>query len=134
MFSQPPPPPGMQFNSIPPPPPPGLSALPPGMFPQGMNFSGPPPGLAPPKKKEMSLEEKSKKWHKLQNKRYAAKAKFGYVHTLKESLPAEHVRKIVRDHGDMSGKKFRLDKRVYLGALKYLPHCVFKLLENMVSF
>lgn len=35
------------------------------------------------------------------------------------------------DHGDMSNKKFRNDKRVYLGALKYVPHAVLKLLENM---
>jgi len=31
----------------------------------------------------------------------------------------------------MSSKKFRHDKRVYLGALKYIPHAVYKLLENM---
>ncbi|RID78229.1 hypothetical protein BRARA_A01074 [Brassica rapa] len=31
----------------------------------------------------------------------------------------------------MSSKKFRHDKRVYLGALKFVPHAVFKLLENM---
>ena len=40
-------------------------------------------------------------------------------------------RKIIKDHGDMSSKKYRLDKRVYLGALKYIPHAVYKLLENM---
>ena len=27
--------------------------------------------------------------------------------------------------------QFRHDKRVYLGALKYVPHAVLKLLENM---
>lgn len=31
----------------------------------------------------------------------------------------------------MSSKKFRHDKRVYLGALKFVPHAVYKLLENM---
>ncbi|CDY35524.1 BnaA05g16620D [Brassica napus] len=31
----------------------------------------------------------------------------------------------------MSSKKFTHDKRVYLGALKFVPHAVFKLLENM---
>ncbi len=46
-------------------------------------------------------------------------------------MPPEHIRKIVRDHGDMSSRKFRHDKRVYLGALKYIPHAVLKLLENM---
>lgn len=49
----------------------------------------------------------------------------------KEEMPAEHVRKIIRDHGDMTSKKFRHDKRVYLGALKFVPHAVYKLLENM---
>jgi hypothetical protein len=31
----------------------------------------------------------------------------------------------------MSSKRYSADKRVYLGALKYVPHAVFKLLENM---
>lgn len=31
----------------------------------------------------------------------------------------------------MSSKKFKHDKRVYLGALKYVPHAVYKLLENL---
>ena len=31
----------------------------------------------------------------------------------------------------MSNRKFRNDKRVHLGALKYVPHAVLKLLENM---
>ena len=32
--------------------------------------------------------------------------------------PPEHLRKILRDHGDMSAKKFRHDKRVYLGGAR----------------
>ena len=40
--------------------------------------------------------------------------------------------KIIKDPGDMSSKKFRHDKRIYLGALKYVPHAVLKLLENML--
>ena len=46
-------------------------------------------------------------------------------------MPADHLRKIIRDHGDMTSKRFRSDKRVYLGALKYVPHAILKLLENM---
>jgi len=46
-------------------------------------------------------------------------------------MPPEILRKIIKDHGDMSSKKYRHDKRVYLGALKYIPHAIFKLLENM---
>ncbi|KAH9260319.1 hypothetical protein BASA81_001489 [Batrachochytrium salamandrivorans] len=46
-------------------------------------------------------------------------------------MPVEHLRKICKDHGDFSSRKFRADKRVYLGALRFVPHAVFKLLENM---
>jgi pre-mRNA-processing factor 8 len=55
----------------------------------------------------------------------------GFVEHEKADMPPEHVRKIIKDHGDMSSKKFRHDKRIYLGALKYVPHAVLKLLENM---
>ncbi|VDK30251.1 unnamed protein product, partial [Anisakis simplex] len=80
---------------------------------------------------ESVLEEKSRKWKQLQSKRYAEKRKFGFVDAQKEEMPPEHVRKIIRDHGDMTSRKYRHDKRVYLGALKYMPHAVLKLLENM---
>eukprot|EP00735_Rhodelphis_limneticus_P013308 TRINITY_DN692_c0_g1::TRINITY_DN692_c0_g1_i1::g.28748::m.28748 TRINITY_DN692_c0_g1::TRINITY_DN692_c0_g1_i1::g.28748 ORF type:complete len:2358 (+),score=811.76,sp/Q99PV0/PRP8_MOUSE/82.36/0.0,PROCN/PF08083.6/1.3e-219,PRP8_domainIV/PF12134.3/8.5e-126,U6-snRNA_bdg/PF10596.4/8.9e-94,PRO8NT/PF08082.6/6.6e-81,U5_2-snRNA_bdg/PF10597.4/3.6e-69,PROCT/PF08084.6/1.3e+04,PROCT/PF08084.6/1.4e-48,RRM_4/PF10598.4/1.8e-44,JAB/PF01398.16/9.6e-08,Lipocalin_3/PF12702.2/0.43 TRINITY_DN692_c0_g1_i1:123-7076(+) len=77
------------------------------------------------------LADKAKKWKQLNSKRYSDKRKFGYVEAHKEDMPPEHVRKIIKDHGDMTSKKFRHDKRVYLGALKYVPHAVYKLLENM---
>ena len=76
-------------------------------------------------------QEKARKWQQLQAKRYAEKRKFGFVDAQKEDMPPEHIRKIIRDHGDMSSRKYRHDKRVYLGALKYMPHAVLKLLENM---
>ena len=78
-----------------------------------------------------ALREKARKWAALNAKRYNAARKFGYVEPAKEEMPPEHVRKIIKDHGDMSSRKFRHDKRVYLGALKFVPHAVYKLLENM---
>lgn len=90
-------------------------------------FSQPPPKA--PINEDFS--EKSKKWQQLQSKRFAEKRKFGFVDTQKEEMPPEHIRKIIKDHGDMSSKKFKHDKRVYLGALKYIPHAILKLLENM---
>lgn len=57
----------------------------------------------------------ARKWQQLQSKRYAEKRKFGFVDSQKEDMPPEHIRKIVRDHGDMTNRKFRHDKRVYLG-------------------
>ncbi|KAG2180580.1 hypothetical protein INT44_003584 [Umbelopsis vinacea] len=80
---------------------------------------------------EEKLNEKARKWQQMQNKRYGEKRKFGFVEHEKADMPPEHVRKIIKDHGDMSSKKFRHDKRIYLGALKYVPHAVLKLLENM---
>lgn len=67
----------------------------------------------------------------MSRKRFNERRKHGYVESQKELLPPEVLRKIIKDHGDMSSKRFRQDKRVYLGALKYIPHAIFKLLENM---
>ncbi|KAK4488858.1 hypothetical protein RD792_004648 [Penstemon davidsonii] len=107
--------------------PPGTSGVPPG--------APPPPQLLPPSytvvPTESQLDERARKWMQLNSKRYGDKRKFGFVEAQKEDMPPEHVRKIIRDHGDMTSKKYRHDKRVYLGALKYVPHAVYKLLENM---
>lgn len=80
---------------------------------------------------EQQLAEKARKWAALTSKKYSEKRKFGVQEHQKEAMPPEHVRKIIKDHGDMSSRKFRQDKRIYLGALKYVPHAVLKLLENM---
>lgn len=101
----------------------GLPAMPPG---HPANKAAMAPVMT-----EDKLQEKARKWQQLQSKRYAEKRKFGFVDAQKEDMPPEHLRKIIRDHGDMSSRKYRHDKRVYLGALKYMPHAVLKLLENM---
>ncbi|MEW5319339.1 MAG: hypothetical protein WDW38_010498 [Sanguina aurantia] len=93
--------------------------------------SAPGAGAPPQLDSEEQLEEKARKWQQLNSKRYGDKRKFGYVEAPKEDMPPEHVRKIIKDHGDMTSRKFRHDKRVYLGALKFVPHAVYKLLENM---
>ncbi|KNC53021.1 pre-mRNA-processing-splicing factor 8 [Thecamonas trahens ATCC 50062] len=72
-----------------------------------------------------------KKWRALNKKRYADKRKFSYQAPEKAPFPPEHLRKVVRDHGDLSNKRYSREKRLFLGALKYLPHAVYKLLENM---
>jgi pre-mRNA-processing factor 8 len=66
----------------------------------------------------------SKKWANLSKRKWASKKKVGAQGTQKEELAPEIVRKIVKDHGDMTSRKFRHDKRVYLGALKFAPHAV----------
>jgi pre-mRNA-processing factor 8 len=96
-----------------------------------------PPGTESPgnsfkmTEEEEALREKAKKWQQLQIKRYSEKRRFGFVEAQKEDMPPEHIRTIIKSHGDMSSRKFRHDKRIYLGALKYIPHAVLKLLENL---
>ncbi|KAI9188902.1 pre-mRNA-splicing factor 8 [Blastocladiella emersonii ATCC 22665] len=74
---------------------------------------------------------KARQWTTARAQKFSEKRKHGMSAPAKVSLPPEHLRKIVKDHGDMSSRKFRNDKRVYLGALKYMPHAIMKLLENM---
>ena len=81
------------------PPPPGYGGAPPG-------FGGLPgePGV-------LSVEQlasKSRKWTQSQSRKYGdRRGKTAFVDTGKQELPPEHVRKIIKDHGDMSNRKFR---------------------------
>jgi len=71
----------------------------------------------------------AQKWQQIQSKRFAPKRKFGFVDAQKEDMPPEHIRKIIRDHGDMSSRKYRHDKRVYLGYV-HKTKILFKFVQN----
>jgi len=43
-----------------------------------------------------SLDAKARKWNSLQSKRFGSSKKTAFVDTGKQSLPAEHVRKIIK--------------------------------------
>ncbi|KEQ72959.1 PROCN-domain-containing protein [Aureobasidium namibiae CBS 147.97] len=121
MSAPPPPPPGWD---APPPPPPG--AAPPDAL------APPPPGYKPQVDPQIAkFADKKQKWLRMQRQRFGEKRRGGFVETQKADMPPEHLRKIVKDIGDVSQKKFSSDKRSYLGALKFMPHAVLKLLENM---
>ncbi|KAK6950509.1 Pre-mRNA-processing-splicing factor 8 [Daldinia eschscholtzii] len=129
-FPPPPPPPGWGPPPPPPPPPPGPPSdfLPP---PPGAP-APPPPGYRPPTDLQTAkFAQKKKEWLRNQRNRFGEKRKGGFVETQKADMPPEHLRKIVKDIGDVSQKKYTSDKRSYLGALKFMPHAVMKLLENM---
>ncbi|KAG8533655.1 Pre-mRNA-processing-splicing factor 8 [Bacidia gigantensis] len=115
------------MSSLPPPPPPGWAG-----GPHSMPSAPPPPGYQPPSDPQVAkYAQKKKEWLRSQRNRFSEKRKGGFVETQKADMPPEHLRKIVKDIGDVSQKKFSSDKRSYLGALKYMPHAVLKLLENM---
>ncbi|KAI2615502.1 pre-mRNA-splicing factor spp42 [Hypoxylon sp. NC1633] len=128
-FPPPPPPPGWGPPPPPPPPPgPPSDFLPP---PPGAP-APPPPGYRPPTDPQIAkFAQKKKEWLRNQRNRFGEKRKGGFVETQKADMPPEHLRKIVKDIGDVSQKKYTSDKRSYLGALKFMPHAVMKLLENM---
>ena len=155
-----PPPPGMGHNTalLPPGmgPPPGMGAPPPGMGAPPPGMGVPPPGMGAPQvvpadqpllppgmilnqnapgqqnqSHSVSLEEKAKRWAKLQKKRYSYKKMNTFSAPQKELMPPDFLRKILQDHGDMSSKRYQTEKRIYVGALKYVPHALYKLLENI---
>lgn len=113
---KPPPPPGAH-NGAPPPPPPGMGSV---------SLPPPPP---PPTAKNAKLEKLKRRWqlkkanrtnHTKQKKRKGPK------------IQPEHIRQIVKNLGySNTGPGAQADKRSYLGALKFLPYAILKLLENM---
>jgi len=80
----------------------------------------------------MAFNFAAQKWQQLQSKRFSEKRKFGFVDAQKEDMPPEHIRKIIRDHGDMSSRKYRHDKRVYLGYVCILHMAPVWLCELLV--
>ena len=62
---------------------------------------------------------RARKWQQKRVKKFKQEVKGSLINMQTVEMPVEHLRKIVKDHGDMSSRKFRNDKRVYLGALKY---------------
>ncbi|SGZ58435.1 CIC11C00000005570 [Sungouiella intermedia] len=135
----PPPPPPSNIRSRPttsPRPPPSSRHAPP-----------PPPAREQPPRKimktkatalldEEELENRKRNWIQRQKLRFrevtlTSTKNGGLVRPTKSELPPEHLRKIMIDHGDLSSKKVASDKRSHLGSLKYMPHAILKLLENI---
>lgn len=85
---------------------------------------------------EEELENRKRNWLQRQKLRFrevtlTSTKNGGLVRPTKSELPPEHLRKIMIDHGDLSSKKVASDKRSHLGSLKYMPHAILKLLENI---
>ncbi|EGW33924.1 uncharacterized protein SPAPADRAFT_133535 [Spathaspora passalidarum NRRL Y-27907] len=114
--TQPPPPPPPPSRAVPPPPPP------------------PPSSIVTPSSSQQELDSRKRQWLQIQKTRFKQapnKASGGIIHPHKPEMPPQHLRKIMLDHGDLTTKRIASDKRSHLGSLKYLPHALLKLLENM---
>lgn len=77
----------------------------------------PPPAFHYVPMSQLELDKKAQRHRTMQQRRFAKKATVSNPEQI--NMPPEMLRKIIRDHGDMSNRKFRNDKRVHLGALKY---------------
>ncbi|CCK70335.1 U4/U6-U5 snRNP complex subunit PRP8 KNAG_0E00670 [Huiozyma naganishii CBS 8797] len=130
--SPPPPPPPPGFNdedfgvqaSAPPPPPPGLETE--NTAPVGKRRFLEDTSAKHGNDKKQKISRGYNKVNKKLNKR-----KGGLVHSHKVDMPPEHLRKIIESHTDMTSQRYNYDKKAFLGALKYMPHAVLKLLESM---
>ena len=65
-----------------------------------------------------ALKIRARKWQQKRVKKFKQESKGRLVSMQNSDMLVEQLRKIVKDHGDMSSRKFRNDKRIYLGALK----------------
>ena len=84
-------------------PPPGFVGVPSGAVPDGILPNNEPSLMSQPE-----LAAKARKWKQMQGRKYGdRRGKTALVDTGKQELPPEHVRKIVKDHGDMSNRKYR---------------------------
>ena len=59
-----------------------------------------------------ALKTRARKWQQKRVKKFKQETKGRLVSMQNSDMP------VVKDHGDMSSRKFRNDKRIYLGALK----------------
>ncbi|KAG7290206.1 Pre-mRNA-processing-splicing factor 8 [Staphylotrichum longicolle] len=108
------------MSSFPPPPPP------PGWGPPSSPNSAPagpsvrPASRIPPSYRPQvaKFAQKKKEWLRMQRNRFGEKRKGGFVETEKR-MASEHLRKIVKDIGDVSQKKYTSDKRSYLVKVLY---------------
>ena len=63
------------------------------------------PSVPAPPQSSIHARLQAKKWAKLSKQKWAAKRQHGHSEAQKEELAPEIVRKIVKDHGDMTSRK-----------------------------
>lgn len=70
-------------------------------------------------------------WRKLNTQRYGRRtAQRAALHE-KDMVPPEFLRKVVKDNGDLSGRRFKSERKLCVGLLPYMPLALYKLLECM---
>ncbi|KAH9601384.1 PRO8NT domain [Trypanosoma melophagium] len=70
-------------------------------------------------------------WRSLNTRRYGYRAAYHEAVDQEDDVPPEYLRKIVKDNGDLAGKRFNTERKLCVALLKYIPLALYKLLENM---
>merc|ERR1711998_30932 len=55
----------------------------------------------------------------------------GMTSNIKNIVSPEHLRKIIKNTDGLKSIDAAIDKRVYIAALKYSPHAIFKIIETI---
>ncbi|CAH2079062.1 unnamed protein product [Thlaspi arvense] len=91
------------------------------LSPSGANLD--PPSRLTPEEQDAKLEKKARIWMQLNSKRYAEKK---IRKTCHQNISGRLSKNMV-----ICQQRDTVTKKEYLGALKFVPHAIFKLLENM---
>lgn len=122
----------------PPPPPSKRRSAPAGEPPtkRPKSTAAPPPPPPPPSQRQKPMtthDAANNKWKQMQRMRFKHKdAKKKTKVTVQSSRqPPDRLRKAISDQQDLVSKSITYEKRSMIGALKYMPHAIYKLMENM---
>lgn len=77
------------------------------------------------------LKSHTRKYRKLTSKRTKVSTQHKKTRNFNIEMPPEYLRKLLDNQSNMTSKRFDYDKKTSLGALRYMPHAILKLLENM---
>lgn len=70
-------------------------------------------------------------WRRSNTERLGYRAAYRAAVGTKDHMPPEFIRKVVKDNGDLGGKRFKSERKLCVGMLSYVPLALYKLLENM---
>lgn len=75
--------------------------------------------------------EQAKTWRQENNATFAFRGAYNAAVKAKDSQPPEIIRKVIKDCGDLSDKRFKQERKLAVGMLPYVPLALYKLLETM---
>lgn len=82
-------------------------------------------------KKQKECAARIAEWKRVNAQMFGVRKQFKAATTKKDPLPPEFIRRVLKEQGDLKGKKFREERRLLLGGMEYMPLAISKLLENM---